>query len=193
MNSSLIHEEKDVKDAKNKENKVKSEKNKKESSSTTISKKSNENNLAKKFLNIYKDILLNNFGQKMENDFDVNFPGFLLIVHKLGFTNKNFAILVNELGSELDKTEHLKEFSSFASNSDISISQLSKSNLSLSKTKNCINKLKNDTEFQLCMDAWKIITEKQIFDEDISLSSKKIFIFLLVFWVYAKKKKMIKL
>ena len=179
MNFSLIHEEKDVKDAKNKENKVKSEKNKKESSSTTISKKSNENNLAKKFLNIYKDILLNNFGQKMENDFDVNFHGFLLILHKLGFTNKNFSILVNELESELDKTEHLKEFSSFVSNSDVSISQLSKSNLNLNKTKNCINNLKSDAEFQLCMDAWKIITEKQIFDEDISLSSKKIFIFFI--------------
>ena len=177
MNFSLINEEKDIRDVKDKENKIKSEKNKKESSSTTTSKKSNENNLAKKFLNIYKDILLNNFGQKMENDFEVNFPGFLLIVHKLGFTNKNFSILVNELGSELDKTKHLKEFSSFVSNSDVSISQLSKSNLSLSKTKNCINNLKNDTEFQLCMDAWKIITEKQIFDEDISLSSKKIFIF----------------
>jgi hypothetical protein len=179
MNFSLIHEEKDVKDAKDKENKVKSEKNKKESSSTTISKKSNENNLAKKFLNIYKDILLNNFGQKMENDFDVNFHGFLLILHKLGFTNKNFSILVNELESELDKTEHLKEFSSFVSNSDVSISQLSKSNLNLNKTKNCINNLKSDAEFQLCMDAWKIITEKQIFDEDISLSSKKIFIFFI--------------
>ena len=90
MNFSLINEEKDVKDVKNKENKLKSEKNKKESSSTTTSKKSNQNNLAKKFLNIYKDILLNNFGQRMESDFDVNFPGFLLIVHKLGFTNKNF-------------------------------------------------------------------------------------------------------
>jgi hypothetical protein len=179
MNFSLIHEEKDVKVAKDKENKVKSEKNKKESSSTTISKKSNENNLAKKFLNIYKDILLNNFGQKMENDFDVNFHGFLLILHKLGFTNKNFSILVNELESELDKTEHLKEFSSFVSNSDVSISQLSKSNLNLNKTKNCINNLKSDAEFQLCMDAWKIITEKQIFDEDISLSSKKIFIFFI--------------
>ena len=179
MNFSLIHEEKDVKDAKDKENKVKSEKNKKESSSTTISKKSNENNLAKKFLNIYRDILLNNFGQKMENDFDVNFHGFLLILHKLGFTNKNFSILVNELESELDKTEHLKEFSSFVSNSDVSISQLSKSNLNLNKTKNCINNLKSDAEFQLCMDAWKIITEKQIFDEDISLSSKKIFIFFI--------------
>lgn len=179
MNFSLIHEEKDVKDAKDKENKVKSEKNKKESSSTTISKKSTENNLAKKFLNIYKDILLNNFGQKMENDFDVNFHGFLLILHKLGFTNKNFSILVNELESELDKTEHLKEFSSFVSNSDVSISQLSKSNLNLNKTKNCINNLKSDAEFQLCMDAWKIITEKQIFDEDISLSSKKIFIFFI--------------
>jgi hypothetical protein len=135
--------------------------------------------LAKKFLNIYKDILLNNFGQKMENDFDVNFHGFLLILHKLGFTNKNFSILVNELESELDKTEHLKEFSSFVSNSDVSISQLSKSNLNLNKTKNCINNLKSDAEFQLCMDAWKIITEKQIFDEDISLSSKKIFIFFI--------------
>lgn len=179
MNFSLINEEKDIRDEKDKENKIKSEKNKKESSSTTTSKKSNDNNLAKKFLNIFKDILLNNFGKKMENDFDVNFPGFLLIVHKLGFTNKNFSILVNELGSELDKTKHLKEFSSFVSNSDISISQLSKSNLSLSKTKNCINNLKSDAEFQLCMDAWKIITEKQIFDEDISLSSKKIFIFFI--------------
>jgi hypothetical protein len=42
----------------------------------------------------------------MENDFEVNFPGFLLIVHKLGFSNKNFSILVNELGSELVKTQH---------------------------------------------------------------------------------------
>ena len=181
MNFSLINEDNSIiNDLKPKEKNSKNDKNKRESSSITKSKKYNGDNIAEKFLIIYKNILLNNFGNKIEDIFDINFSGFLFLIYKLGFINKNYPGMMNELECELlDKTEHLKEFSSFASNSDISKLSFTDLNLNLTKTKEYINNFKNDKEFQLCIDAWKIITEKQIFNEDITLSSQIIFVFLI--------------
>ncbi|MBQ2332470.1 MAG: hypothetical protein II380_00775, partial [Prevotella sp.] len=38
---------------------------------------------------------------------------------------------------------------------------------------------KNDKEFILAKDAWKILTEKKNFDGEIYISSKKFFLFLI--------------
>ena len=37
------------------------------------------------------------------------------------------------------------------------------------------NTFRYDKEFQLSIDAWKILTDNQTFDEEISISSKKLF------------------
>ena len=42
-----------------------------------------------------------------------------------------------------------------------------------------INSFKNDKEFILSKDAWKILTEKKNFDEDICITNKKFFLFFI--------------
>ena len=171
----------------------KKEKNLKESSSTTISKKSTEN-LTKKFINLYKDTLMKNLGQKYENEFDINYPAFLLILYNVGFTNKNYSTLIENSLIDMDKkSTHSKEISNFTiSSSSLNMSQLSdKKNIKYFKKDSAggksledeaekyTNTFKYDKEFQLSRDAWKIITEKQNFDEEIGISSKKVFLFFI--------------
>ena len=96
------------------------------SSSTSISKKSSEN-ITKRFINLYKETLSNNLGQKFENDFDINYSAFLLILYKVGFTNRNYSTLMENTEMEMDKQSlHSKENSDFSiSNSSLSMSQIS--------------------------------------------------------------------
>ena len=167
----------------------KKEKNIKESSSTSTSKKSIEN-IARKLLNLYKDTLLNCLGQKIENEFDINYSAFLLILYKVGFTNRNYSIMLESSEIEIDNQSlHAKELSDFSiSNSSLSISQLSNKKagkFSLAgksledEAEKYNNTYKYEKEFQLSRDGWKIITEKQNFDEEICISSKKMFLFYI--------------
>ena len=169
--------------------KNKKEMNIKESSSTSTSKKSIENT-SRKFLNLYKDTLLNCLGQKIENEFDINYSAFLLILYKVGFTNRNYSILLESSEIEIDNQSlHAKELSDFSiSNSSLSFSQMSTKKVgkfSLAgksledEAEKYNNTYKNEKEFQLSRDGWKIITEKQNFDEDIGISSKKMFLFYI--------------
>ena len=184
-------EPKKLQNLKKNNNNEKKDKNKKESSSTSTSKQSNDNT-TKKFINIYKDILFNNFNKKIENDFDVNYSAFLLIIYKVGFTNKNYSNFIEASEIDIDKKSlHSKDNSDYSmSNSNLNMSQLSNKKNAKSINKDSIagksledeaekykNAFKYDKEFQLSKDAWKIITEKQTFDEDIGISSKKLFLF----------------
>jgi hypothetical protein len=114
---------------KTKENKEKNKNVVKESATTSTSKKSTEN-ITKKFIILYKDTLLNQFGQNYDNEFDINYSAFLLLLYKLGFTNKNYSTLMESSEIELDKQSiHSKEISDFSiSNSDLSMSEISKKN-----------------------------------------------------------------
>ena len=177
----------------------------KDNSTTSLSKNSTETT-AKKFLNLYKETIENIYGQKIENDFDINFSFFLLILYKIGFTNKNYSSLI-EMAYETDTKKMGTMHPSVIS--DISISNSSSSNISINqnnpiskrninnnfdlKNKNSIagksledevenytiNSFKNDKEFILSKDSWKILTEKKNFDEDICITSKKFFLFFL--------------
>ena len=177
----------------------------KDNSTTSLSKNSTETT-AKKFLNLYKETIENIYGQKIENDFDINFSFFLLILYKIGFTNKNYSSLI-EMAYETDTKKMGTMHPSVIS--DISISNSSSSNISINqnnpiskrninnnfdlKNKNSIagksledevenytiNSFKNDKEFILSKDSWKILTEKNNFDEDICITSKKFFLFFL--------------
>jgi hypothetical protein len=170
----------------------KKDKNIKESSSTSTSKKSNDN-LYKKLINIYKDTIFDSIGKKMENDFDINYSAFLLILYKNGFTNKNYCALLSAENDFNKQSVQSKEISDFSiSNSSLSMSLIS-SNKKINKYKKDSmagksledevekyrNTFKYDKEFQLSIDAWKILTDKQTFDEELSISSKKIFLFYI--------------
>ena len=180
----------------------------KENSTTSISKNSAETNIIK-FLNLYKETIEIIYGQKIENDFEINFSFFLLILYKIGFTNKNYSSLI-EMSYETDTKKMETMHPSVIS--DISLSNSSSANISINrnnpiKKRNVINNLnnselknknsiagksledeaenytinsfKNDKEFILCKDAWKILTEKKNFDEDICITNKKFFLFFI--------------
>ena len=182
--------------------------NPKENSTASISKNSTETNILK-FLNLYKETIENIYGQKIENDFEINFSFFLLILYKIGFTNKNYSSLI-EMSYETDtkkmETMHPSVISdislSNSSSENININQhnqLNKrnviNNLNNSDLKNknsiagksledeaenyTINSFKNDKEFILSKDAWKILTEKKNFDDDICITNKKFFLFFI--------------
>ena len=175
----------------NHKKKDKKEKNKKESSSTSTSKKSSDN-ITKKFINLYRETLSNTFDKNIENDFDINYSAFLLILYKIGFTNRNYSTFIESSEIEIDKQSlHSKEISDFSiSNSNLNMSQLSNKKKIKNLNKESIagksledeaekyrNGFKYDKEFQLSKDAWKIVTEKQNFDEDVGISSKALFLF----------------
>ena len=182
--------------------------NAKENSTASISKNSTETNILK-FLNLYKETIEIIYGQKIENDFEINFSFFLLILYKIGFTNKNYSSLI-EMSYETDtkkmETMHPSVISdislSNSSSENININQhnqLNKrnviNNLNNSDLKNknsiagksledeaenyTINSFKNDKEFILSKDAWKILTEKKNFDDDICITNKKFFLFFI--------------
>ena len=207
VNFSLINKEEEKKEKNiNKENNKiedkkkfanikneKKEKNIKESSSTSTSKKSNDN-LSKRLINLYKDTILDNIGKKMENDFDINYSAFLLILYKIGFTNKNYCALISAENDFDKQSLQSKEISDFSiSNSSLSMSLISsnkkyiknykKDSMAGKSLEDEVEKYRNtfryDKEFQLSIDAWKILTDNQTFDEEISISSKKLFLFYI--------------
>ena len=187
----------------NKSNK-KNSKNIKDTLSTSLSKNSLENN-SKKFINLYKETIDTLYGQKIENNFDINFTTFLLILYKIGFINKNYSALL-EFSYESDTKKMSTMHPSVIS--DISLSNSSSINNNNNSSKinkrnynnnlNNLNKnsiggksledegqnytmnfFKNEKEFSLSRDAWKILTEKKDFDEEICISSKIFFLFFI--------------
>ena len=177
-------------------------KNLKDTSTATKSKNSLENN-TKKFLDLYKEIIETEFDQKIENNFEINFSSFLLILYKIGFTNKNYFSLMESLYDVNTKkmgTMHPSVISDISiSNSSLNFPinnnnpiNINKSNI-LNNNNNSIggksledegenytiNSFQDDKEFNLIKDAWKILTEKKDFDTEISISSKIFFLFII--------------
>ena len=105
------------------------------SKSFIVNKNSNEI-LAQKFLKKYETEITINFNKKADDNFNLNFSEFLLLLNKIGFTVKNYSSLKND--------------------------------------ENNIEK-----EFQLSKEAWMIINEKKVFDDNENISSHKLLIFFL--------------
>ena len=172
-------------------------KNIKDLSTNSVSKNSLENN-TKKFLSLYKEIIESYFGQNIESNFEVNFSYFLLILYKLGFINRNYSTLIEssyEVDTKKMGTMHPSVISDISiSNSSLPIKQINPGNKRNNQIiKNSlggksledegenytINSFKNEKEFILSKDAWKILTEKKNFDDEISVNSNKIFLFFI--------------
>jgi hypothetical protein len=105
------------------------------SKSFIVNQNSNEI-LAQKFLKKYETEITINFNKKADDNFNLNFSEFLLLLNKIGFTVKNYSSLKND--------------------------------------ENNIEK-----EFQLSKEAWMIINEKKVFDDNENISSHKLLIFFL--------------
>ncbi len=105
------------------------------SKSFVVNHNSNEI-LAQKFLKKYETAITINFNKKADDNFNLNFSDFLLLLNKIGFTVKNYS--------------------------------------SLNNYENNIEK-----EFQLSKEAWIIITEKNVFDDNENISSHRFLIFFL--------------
>jgi hypothetical protein len=118
----------------NNNNPKKNNKNLKDTPSTSLSKNSLENN-SKKFINLYKETIESLYGQKIENNFDINFTTFLLILYKIGFINKNYSALM-EYSYETDTKKMSTMHPSVIS--DISISN--SSSINNNNNSNKINK-----------------------------------------------------
>ena len=106
---------------------------------------------------------------KNRNEFNINYSAFLLILYKVGFTNRNYSIILESSEIEIDNQFlHAKELSNFSiSNSSLSISQISNKKagkFSLTgksledEAEKYNNTYKYEKEFQLSRDGWKIIT-----------------------------------
>ena len=167
--------------------------------SDTSKSKDNTDFMINKYLEIYREIIELNFNQKIENDFEINYIGFLLLLFKTGFTIKNYSSLM-ETSYDIDYKKkdnnlHSSELSDISiPDSSLSIGSQNKinKNFEIKYNKNSIsgksledegekyiNNFKNEKEFQLSQDAWKILTEKKKFDEDASISSKIFFLFYI--------------
>ena len=188
----------------NNNNTKKNNKNLKDTPSTSLSKNSLENN-SKKFINLYKETIESLYGQKIENNFDINFTTFLLILYKIGFINKNYSALMEysyETDTKKMSTMHPSVISDISISNSSSINNNNNSNKinkrNYNNNLNNINKnsiggksledegqnytmnfFKNDKEFSLSKDAWKILTERKDFDEEICISSKIFFLFFI--------------
>ena len=182
----------------NKKDDKNNKKNLKDNSTTTKSKNSMENN-TKKFLDLYKEILETDFGQKIKNNFEINFSSFLLILFKIGFTNKNYFSLMEslyEVNTKKMGTMHPSVISDISiSNSSLHFPKNNKNPINKSNMNNnnsiggksledegenyTLNSFKNDKEFSLIKDAWKILTEKKDFETEICISSKILFLFFI--------------
>ena len=182
----------------NKNDDKNNKKNLKDNSTTTKSKNSMENN-KKKLLDLYKEILETDFGQKIKNNFEINFSSFLLILFKIGFTNKNYFSLMEslyEVNTKKMGTMHPSVISDISiSNSSLNFPHNNKNPINKSNMNNnnsiggksledegenyTLNSFKNDKEFSLIKDAWKILTEKKDFDTEICISSKILFLFFI--------------
>ena len=105
-------------------------------SKTFIVNQNSNEILAQKFLKKYETEITINFNKKADDNFNLNFSEFLLLLNKIGFTVKNYSSLKND--------------------------------------ENNIEK-----EFQLSKEAWMIINEKKVFDDNENISSHKLLIFFL--------------
>lgn len=201
-NFSLISAKSDNKKPKNKKiNKNRNDnkypkKNIKDNSTNSVSKNSLENN-TKKFLNLYKEVIESIYGTKIDNNFDISFSSFLLMLYKLGFINKNYSLLI-ESSDEVDTkkmgTMHPSVISDISISNSYSIIPINQINLDNKRNNKNItggksledegenytmNSFKNDKEFNLSKDAWKILTEKKTFEEEVYINSKKFFLFFI--------------
>ena len=168
----------------------------------SINKNSNEI-IFKRFIKKLEDSFEKIYGKKIKEEFELSYLEFLNLLYYAGFTNKNYSeiidkkfncnILLNNkqsLGMKyylsndfiLDNIICKRDKLDISSKTEESIKM---NNKKYKEIKNNLNKqhfFKNEIEYKLSKDAWKlIIGNKKFNDKEISYSIKIIYFFLNVF------------
>ena len=156
---------------------------------TKFANKNSNNILYHKFLTNYKNILNSHFNKTVEDNFDINFHDYLKIIKELGVINDDY---ISAFKSEEEKSHKniMKELSlhNFANiwkgNNNNNMINLNRSTnfkvLGINKksiTKK--NQCKNNGEYKLIKDSWKIITKTREFSMEQYGNTKRLLYFFL--------------
>ena len=149
---------------------------------TKYMNESSNNILFIKFINKYKKILNFKFNKKIEDNFEIIFQEYLILLIELDAIDKYYKIIF--------KNEEEKNYFLFMKKNieNQNISSLWKSK-DIFKTSYIINnnekknhfelKYKNKKEYKLIKDSWKIITKNKEFNMGLIGNSKRVLLFLL--------------
>jgi len=168
----------------------------------SINKNSNEI-IFKRFIKKLEDSFENICGKKIKEEFELSYLEFLNLLYYAGFTNKNYSEIIDKKFNDnilLNKKQSLgmKYYLSndfildniICKRDKLDISSKTKESIKMNnkkykEIKNNLNKqhfFKNEIEYKLSKDAWKlIIGNKKFNDKEISYSIKIIYFFLNVF------------
>ena len=149
------------------ENEHKKEKEIKIRSTSRSSSKTSNKIIFKRFKKIMENSFDNILNKKLEENFEVNFLDFTKLLYKINFTTKNYFNLIQLKDNNNDENE------------EVHVSTRSFPNSNQNKIIFKQNKFELDREYKLLMDAWKIITKKKNFKDDISGPSKRMIIFFM--------------
>lgn len=146
---------------------------------TKFVNKSSNNILYSKFLKKYKNILNSIFNKTIEDNFEIYFQDYLTIINELGIINKNYKLLFKneeeKNKSNMCKNIENQKFSSLWKNKNI-ISEIF--NIKEDKKNNDETRYKNDIEYKLIKDSWKLITKSKEFNQQILGYSERLLFFL---------------
>ena len=168
----------------------------------SINKNSNEI-IFKRFIKKLEDSSENICGKKIKEEFELSYLEFLNLLYYAGFTNKNYSEIIDKKFNDnilLNKKQSLgmKYYLSndfildniICKRDKLDISSKTEESIKMNnkkykEIKNNLNKqhfFKNEIEYKLSKDAWKlIIGNKKFNDKEISYSIKIIYFFLNVF------------
>ena len=158
---------------------------------TKFANENSNNILYHKFLTNYKNILNAQFNKTVEDNFEINFHDYLTIIKELGVINDDY---ISVFKSEEEKSHRniMKELS-FQNFSNIWKSNSSNNNnmINLNRSTNfkvlgnnrkSINQkkqFKNNVEYKLIKDSWKIITKTREFSMEQYGNTKRLLYFFL--------------
>ena len=182
QNSERLYKEYIKKDLYIKENKSKQINQLRIMALTKYMNESSNNILFSKFINKYKKILNSQFNKTIEDNFEIIFQEYLILLIELDAIDKYYKIIF--------KNEEEKNYFLFMKKNieNQNISSLWKSK-DIFKTSYIINnnekknhfelKYKNKKEYKLIKDSWKIITKNKEFNMGLIGNSKRVLLFLL--------------
>ena len=188
-NAKRLYEEYKKKTDSINENEINQLKTIKNLSTLTLINKNSNNIISKKLINNYKTELKSVFNKNLSDNFQINFNDYLLLIYKLGFTEKNYKKIIIE-----NKKINNLILNNFQNNYNIknkknillSDREKSEENKKINKKSLYLKTMSSgkkrselDIEFKLAKDSWKIITKSKTFNRESLGSSINVLMFFL--------------
>ena len=163
-----------------------------------VNKKSNDI-ISKKLINIYKNEIKSIFNKNISDSFEINYMNYLLLIYKLGLTDKNYNNIIMKNNVKTNSINYFENIYTRYSNQNLENSSYNLS--SYRESYSLINEKKqkmrqsfhnnkfrkslgtklwnSDIQLKLINDSWKIITKNKKFSEEILALSHNILLFFL--------------